>query len=73
MNAVEDKKVERVLTASDRCDACGAQAFVVANFLTGFLMFCGHHYAKWQEKIDTTAFEIEDSRKTINTKASSSA
>jgi hypothetical protein len=32
----------------DRCDRaeCGAQALVRADFLTGSLFFCGHH---WRE------------------------
>ena len=32
----------RVLTANDRCDKCGAAAKVVATFLNGELLFCGH-------------------------------
>jgi hypothetical protein len=31
------------LTAKDRCDSCSAAAKVVATFITGELMFCGHH------------------------------
>ena len=34
---------ERELTAMDRCDKCSAQAKVVATFLNGELLFCGHH------------------------------
>jgi hypothetical protein len=36
-------EVQRELTANDRCDSCTAQAKVVATFLNGELMFCGHH------------------------------
>lgn len=32
------------LTASDRCDRCGAQAYVKVIGNTGDLLFCGHHY-----------------------------
>ena len=33
-----------VLTLSDRCDSCGAQAFVRATMPSGTqLLFCGHH------------------------------
>ena len=35
--------VDRKLTAEDRCDKCSAAAKVVATFLNGELMFCGHH------------------------------
>jgi hypothetical protein len=32
------------LTAHDRCDSCGAQAYVRATLLSGAaLLFCGHH------------------------------
>ena len=33
----------RELTAADRCDSCGAAAKVVATFISGELLFCGHH------------------------------
>lgn len=33
----------RELTLSDRCDSCAAAAKVVATFLHGELLFCGHH------------------------------
>lgn len=36
-------ETNRVLTALDRCDKCSAAAKVVATFLSGELMFCGHH------------------------------
>jgi len=35
--------VARELTAHDRCDKCSAAARVIATFLSGELMFCGHH------------------------------
>lgn len=31
------------LTASDRCDSCGAQAYVRATLQFGELLFCLHH------------------------------
>ena len=33
----------RELNASDRCDACGAQAYVHYGLDTGELYFCAHH------------------------------
>jgi hypothetical protein len=33
------------LLKSDRCDVCGAQAYVLVQGTTGELMFCGHHYS----------------------------
>jgi hypothetical protein len=35
-----------ILKAIDRCDRCGAQAFVMIKGSTGDLLFCGHHYDK---------------------------
>lgn len=35
------------LTLADRCDSCGAQAFVHATMPSGFtLLFCAHHGRK---------------------------
>jgi hypothetical protein len=31
------------LTAGDRCDSCGAQAYVRATLVYGELLFCLHH------------------------------
>ena len=31
------------LTAADRCDSCGAQAYVRATLQFGELLFCLHH------------------------------
>jgi ribosomal protein L37E len=35
-----------ILKTVDRCDRCGAQAFVMIKGSTGDLLFCGHHYDK---------------------------
>lgn len=35
-----------MLGASDRCDACSAEALVKVTGITGELLFCGHHYNK---------------------------
>lgn len=34
------------LTALDRCDRCGSQAYVQISGSTGDLLFCAHHYNK---------------------------
>ncbi len=35
----------RVLASTDRCDRCGAQAYVLAELPGGsVLLFCGHHW-----------------------------
>jgi hypothetical protein len=68
--APEVEEVE--LKVADRCDACQAQAFVYLKGVTGELYFCGHHYAKNEEKLQSWAFTIIDARDTINSKPDSS-
>lgn len=49
-----------VFTALDRCDAeCSAQAYhrCVKDGLD--LLFCNHHYQKFEEKIFLDGFEIQ--------------
>ena len=49
------------LNALDRCDRCGAQAFVRAVMANGFeLLFCGHHAKKYQEGLANVASRIQD-------------
>lgn len=66
------EKEEIELKVTDRCDACQAQAFVYLKGVTGELYFCGHHYAKNEEKLQSWAFTIIDARDTINSKPDSS-
>lgn len=56
---------EWVLTGLNRCDSCGAQAYVRVTGVTGSLDFCGHHYSKNEEKINAFAFEIVDERERL--------
>ena len=40
------------LTAADRCDRCGAQAYVRATMPGGSeLLFCAHHATKHHDKL----------------------
>ena len=49
------------LNALDRCDRCGAQAYVRAVLLNGGeLMFCAHHGKEYAEKLKTVAAKIID-------------
>jgi len=49
------------LNALDRCDRCGAQAYVRALLLNGGeLMFCAHHGKEYAEKLKTVAAKIID-------------
>jgi hypothetical protein len=70
MTEVLDKK--RQLILADRCDRCGAQAFVLVKMVAGELYFCGHHYDKHQKSLNKMSFEIIDERWAINDKNESS-
>ena len=49
------------LNALDRCDRCGAQAYVRAVLLNGGeLTFCAHHGKEYAEKLKTVAAKIID-------------
>ena len=48
------------LSALDRCDSCGAQAYVRATMASGELLFCAHHGAQFKEKLSLTALEWHD-------------
>lgn len=63
--SAEEKK-DFILTALDRCDSCGAQAFVWVNGVSGDLLFCAHHFSKWEDKIREFAFEVVDEREKLN-------
>ncbi|MCW2762077.1 MAG: hypothetical protein JWR85_2278 [Marmoricola sp.] len=53
---------ERVpLTAVDRCDRCGAQAYLRVELLGGGeLLFCAHHARKHGDKIRQVASHVHD-------------
>ena len=49
------------LTAADRCDRCGAQAYVRARLITGGeLLFCAHHGREHLPKLQDLSTTIED-------------
>ena len=48
------------LSALDRCDSCGAQAYVRVTMASGQLFFCAHHGTKFKEKLSATALEWHD-------------
>lgn len=67
------------LNLTDRCDRCGAQAFVRTSVMAPDidrmvdLLFCGHHFAKYETKLRELALNVEDQRERINHKASASS
>lgn len=48
------------LSASDRCDACGAQAYVHYGLDTGELYFCGHHARLYSESLSGRGVVLRD-------------
>lgn len=48
------------LKASDRCDRCGAAAYVRVVLGGGELLFCAHHGKKYSESLAKVAVEIHD-------------
>lgn len=48
-------------TALDRCDRCGAQAYVRVELSSGGeLMFCAHHAREHADKIQQVASSVQD-------------
>ena len=72
METLVDERTD-TLNATDRCDRCGGQAYVWVNGVNGDLMFCRHHFLKWEDKIRAYAFEIIDETYKLNNKVESSA
>lgn len=53
--------VTETLTASDRCDRCGAQAYLRVTLNSGGeLLFCGHHGRAHSDKLNQVALKIHD-------------
>ncbi len=50
------------LTAADRCDRCGAQAYVRIVVGAGELYFCGHHARTHGEAFADVATHVQDER-----------
>lgn len=49
------------LTAADRCDRCGAQAYVRVRLAAGGeLLFCGHHGRRHEDKLRPMSAEWQD-------------
>lgn len=49
------------LTTADRCDRCGAQAYLRVTLTSGGeLLFCAHHARAHQDKLKQVALSIHD-------------
>jgi hypothetical protein len=49
------------LAAADRCDRCGAQAYVRTTLDSGYeLLFCAHHWHENESRLRQIAVTIQD-------------
>jgi hypothetical protein len=55
-----------MLSVADRCDRCGAQAFLRVVLKAGDLLFCGHHGRENAAALASVALFVEDGTGTIN-------
>jgi hypothetical protein len=68
---VEVETKEWILKTVDRCDSCGAQAYVYVVGVSGELFFCSHHYNKivdnavGYDKMMKFAYQIVDEREKL--------
>lgn len=59
------------LTAIDRCDRCGAQAYVRVSLLSGGeLLFCGHHFAEYGPALKAASAHVHDETSRLDEVAS---
>lgn len=56
-----------------RCDSCQAQAFSAATKDELMLFFCGHHFKRHADALDTLGWTVYDKTHLINQKPSVSA
>ncbi|WP_204163800.1 DUF7455 domain-containing protein [Nocardioides solisilvae] len=58
------------LTAADRCDRCGAQAYLRVELQSGGeLLFCAHHAREHGDKLRQVAVTVVDETHKLSTPA----
>ncbi|MBK0421265.1 hypothetical protein JD292_04120 [Leucobacter sp. CSA2] len=57
---------DRPLSALDRCDSCGAQAYVRVVLGGSELLFCAHHATKHEAKLRPMAESWHDESHRLN-------
>jgi len=58
----------------DRCDRCGAEAYLRAVMPGGGeLLFCAHHGTRYLDKLRGVALHVQDERDKVNAKPSVAA
>ena len=72
--AIHDTPTPTPLTAQDRCDRCGAQAYVRASLPGGTeLLFCGHHGNAHRPSLLVAGASIHDETDKLLVRRESSA
>jgi hypothetical protein len=62
------------LSGTDRCDRCGAQAYVRIVLTSGTdLQFCGHHWSRHEEALRPKAERIIDETHRLSEPSASNA
>ncbi len=62
------------LTAADRCDRCGAQAYLRVELVSGGeLLFCAHHAREHEDKLRQVAASIQDETDRLSVTPASAA
>ncbi len=62
------------LTAADRCDRCGAQAYLRVQLAGGGeLLFCAHHARQHGERLREVAITIQDETERLEKSGASSS
>lgn len=57
---MDDVKETSRLVAADRCDVCGAQAYIRVELETGDLLFCAHHGNENKIKLEPLTLNWHD-------------
>jgi len=61
VEATEDQQESReTLSAADRCDVCGAQAYIRVELASGDLIFCSHHGNEKKAQLEPVAVSWHD-------------
>jgi hypothetical protein len=64
--AMEEIKENPTLQAADRCDVCGAQAYIRVEMEVGELLFCAHHGNANKEKLAPLMINWHDQSEDLN-------
>ena len=68
-SAMEDVKEVTKLVATDRCDVCGAQAYIRVQLDSGELLFCAHHGNANKDKLSPLVINWHDQSEELNKKS----